>query len=100
MTDRELLESILLKLNHVESQIENARQDASRVESKLDSFREEQDLNNKLLIGDTSGIKHHIRDLSKDSREFRREVREWQHSTNRRIDNLEEKLSDMREALK
>ena len=84
MTDRELLESILLKLNHVESQIENARQDASRVESKLDSFREEQD----------------IRDLSKDSREFRREVREWQHSTNRRIDNLEEKLSDMREALK
>lgn len=86
-------------LQQILAEVRAIREDVKRVETKLDAFREEQEVTNKLLTGDTAGIKNYVRDLSKDSREFRREVREWQFTTNRRIDTLEEKLSDMRDAL-
>jgi predicted nucleic acid-binding Zn-ribbon protein len=95
----EILRNILAEMRDMRQDMSDMRQDIKRVEGKIDDFRESQEVTNKLLTGDAAGIKNQLRDLSKDSREFRREVREWQLSTNRRIDNLEEKLVDMRDAL-
>jgi hypothetical protein len=39
------------------------------------SFHETQEVTNKLLLGDTVGIKNQVRDMRDDMKEFRREVR-------------------------
>lgn len=95
----EILRTILAEMREMRQNIIDMRQDLNRVEGKIDDFRESQEITNKLLAGDSAGIKNQLRDLSKDSREFRRDVREWQLMASRRIDNLEEKLIDMRDAL-
>lgn len=76
----------------LEQHVQRVEHDVRRVEQKLDDFRESQEITNKLLAGEAAGIKSQLRD-------FRRDVREWQLLTSRRIDRLEEKLSDMRGAL-
>jgi uncharacterized protein YlzI (FlbEa/FlbD family) len=69
------------------------------IENKIDSFRETQEVTNKLLSGDTVGIKNQVRDMRDDMKEFRREVRDWTRSTDRKIDTLEDRLDGVRDAL-
>jgi predicted nucleic acid-binding Zn-ribbon protein len=88
----EVLNRILSEIQGLRYDVRKVEQNVQSVEQKLDDFRESQEMTNKLLAGEAAGIKSQLRD-------FRRDVREWQLLTSRRIDRIEEKLSGMRDAL-
>ncbi|MFB5764139.1 hypothetical protein [Paenibacillus medicaginis] len=67
--------------------------------AELQEFREEQAVINKLLTGDSAGIKNQLRDVRDDLKVFRRDIRDWTRNTDEKIDKIEDRLDGVRDAL-
>lgn len=88
----DILNQILTKLESIDGKIEGI----SRV---LKEFREAQEVTNKLVTGDSAGIKNQLRDVRDDLKTFRRDIRDWTRKTDEKIDTIEDRIDGVRDAL-
>jgi uncharacterized protein YlzI (FlbEa/FlbD family) len=86
-------------LKQILAQLDDIKQGQEALRTELKDFREVQEVTNKLLTGDSTGTKNQLRDVRDDIKEFRREIRDWTRTTDRKIDTLEDRLDGVRDAL-
>lgn len=88
----EILKQILTTLEAMDHKIDHIGQE-------MKEFRETQDVTNKLLTGDITGVKNQLRDVRDDLKTFRRDIRDWTRKTDEKIDTIEDRLDGVRDAL-
>lgn len=88
----EILKLILTKLETLDHKVDGIGQE-------LKEFRGEQEVTNKLLTGDSAGVKNQLRDVRDDLKTFRRDIRDWTRKTDEKIDTIEDRLDGVRDAL-
>lgn len=95
----EVMQQILAKLEAMEDKLGVLEGGQAALHSEVRSFREEQEVTNKLLTGDSTGIKNRLRDVRDDLKTFRRNIRDWTRKTDEKIDTIEDRLDGVRDAL-
>jgi predicted nucleic acid-binding Zn-ribbon protein len=94
-----VLQAIQGMENRINSELHIIREGQEAIKSEIKDFRESQEITNKLLTGDSTGIKNQLRDLKADITMFRRDIRDWTRRTDEKIDVIEDRFGELRNAL-